>query len=145
MQNSIQRSALLMYSARELYELVNDVESYPLFMEGCSSAEILQRGADFMVARLELGRGGLRYAFTTRNTLQEPETITMSLVDGPFRALSGEWAFTPLAERACKVSLSLEFEFKSVVAGLATAGLFNKVANNLLDAVVERAALIYGQ
>lgn len=140
----IQRSALLMHPASQMYRLVNDVERYPMFMEGCRGAEILEQGADFMVARLTLGKGGLHYSFTTRNTLSEPDSITMELVEGPFKSLSGAWYFQALTEQACKVTLTLTFEFKSMAASLAVSGLFNKTANNLLDAVVKRSEELYG-
>lgn len=143
MLTTVNRSALLMHSAAQMYELVNDVEQYPVFMEGCEGAEILLRGDDFMVARLDLRRGKLRYSFTTRNTLAAPESIAMELMNGPFKTLSGGWKFKALTERACKVSLALEFE--SMSAGLTVSGLFNRVANNLLDAVVRRADLLYGK
>ncbi len=31
----VSRSALLMYSAEEMYQLVNDVNAYPEFLPGC--------------------------------------------------------------------------------------------------------------
>jgi len=37
----IQRSALLPYSARQLFDLVSDVESYSSYMAGCADARIL--------------------------------------------------------------------------------------------------------
>jgi len=31
----IDRSALVMYSAQQMYALVDDIEHYPAFMQGC--------------------------------------------------------------------------------------------------------------
>ena len=39
--NDIRRSALLPYSAERVYALINDVEAYPQYMDGCVGAEIL--------------------------------------------------------------------------------------------------------
>ncbi len=144
MLTTIRRSALLMHSAEQMYQLVNDVESYPEFMEGCAGAEVVEQGDGFMVARLDLKRGKLQYSFTTRNTLHTSQAITMGLVEGPFKTLSGGWVFTALTEQACKVSLALQFEFNGMTTGLASSGLFKGVANNLLDAVVKRAEWLYG-
>ena len=33
----IQQSALLPYSAQAMFDLINDIESYPQFMEGCKA------------------------------------------------------------------------------------------------------------
>src|SRR5690606_27821974 len=98
---SISQSALLPYPAERMFALVNDIAAYPQFMQGCLGAEILQATDQEIVARLELGKAGLRYAFTTRNLLQPPERMEMTLVEGPFRTFSAQWRFLPLSEAAC--------------------------------------------
>ena len=141
---TIDRSALLPYNAMQLYALVNDVEAYPLFMDGCVGAEVLSRGENQLEARLDLARGGIRQSFTTRNRMLAGEAITLELVDGPFDAFFGRWDFRVLDESACKMSLKLEFTFNSAVLGLAASKLFEKVSSNLVDAVGRRAAHLYG-
>lgn len=145
MLTTIQRSALLPYSARSMFELVNDVAAYPRYMDGCVAAEVLDHGEGFMVARLDLSKGGVRQSFTTRNTLYPHERIELELVDGPFKRLSGVWLFKPLADEACKVSLELSFEFDNLVARIASSSLFAHVANHLVDAMSRRATTLYGQ
>lgn len=145
MLTTIQRSALVLHSAEEMYNLVNDVGSYPGYMEGCSSAEILEQGEDFMVARLDLRKKGVNYSFTTRNSLKPFEEIRMELHSGPFRQLRGTWLFKPLSPQACKVSLNLEFEANSGLMGIAATSLFAGVANNLVAALTHHAASTYGK
>lgn len=140
---SIHRSALLPHSARSLFELVNDVEAYPQYMEGCVGAQILLADTAFVEARLDLARGGISQSFTTRNELQPYEQISLSLKEGPFESFGGAWRFQALAEEACKVSLDLEFSVRSGLLGAAAARLFDRVASNLVDAVVRRAGQIY--
>ena len=69
----IQRSALLPFSAEQVYALINDVSAYPKYMNGCVGAEILEQTDEIMEARLDLAKGGLKYSFTTRNTLCPPQ------------------------------------------------------------------------
>ncbi len=88
---TISRSALLPYSADQVFELINDVSAYPQFMDGCVGAEVLSESDDAMVARLDLSRAGVRQSFTTRNALQRPIEIKLELVDGPFEAFTGRW------------------------------------------------------
>lgn len=145
MLTTIQRSALVLHSAEEMFALVNDVESYPRYMEGCSHTEILDRGEDYMVARLDLKKGGVSYSFATRNELRPFEEIRLHLHSGPFRKLEGTWTFKALTENACKVSLQLEFEANSRLLGVAANSLFAGVANNLVSALGERADEIYGK
>jgi ribosome-associated toxin RatA of RatAB toxin-antitoxin module len=135
----ISRSALVMHSAQAMYDLVNDVASYPQFMDGCAGVEVFEHTEQTMLARLDLKKAGVQISLMTRNSLQSPRQIEMHLEDGPFKKLKGLWLFKPLTEEACKVSLDLEFEFNSRGMGLAASNLFAGVANNLVDSLCQRA------
>lgn len=139
----VERSALVHYSAQQMFDLVNDIEAYPQYMEGCVGAKILARGDDWLEARLELSKAGVTQSFITRNQLQAPHKMSMSLVDGPFNYLRGVWQFTPLNERACKVSFLLEFEMKSRLLGMAVGKLFESVGTKQVDALCARAKQVY--
>jgi ribosome-associated toxin RatA of RatAB toxin-antitoxin module len=141
---TIERSALVAHSAAALFQLVNDIEAYPKFMEGCVGARILNRTVDCIEARLDLAKGGLKYSFTTRNHLLPPERIELSLVEGPFESFSGYWSFQALNAQACKVSLHLEFEMAGKLFNFAAKALFNSAANQLVDSLVKRANVVYG-
>ncbi|SFX57918.1 type II toxin-antitoxin system RatA family toxin [Marinospirillum alkaliphilum] len=141
----ISRSALVMHSAKEMFDLVNDCESYPKFLPGCSDARLIHREEAYLVGELELSKAGMSYRFTTRNELFEPERIELKLVDGPFRKLEGRWVFQPLAEYACKVSFDLDFEIAGKVISAALSPLFSQMAASQVDAFVKRADEVYGK
>ncbi len=141
----ISRSALLPHPARAMFDLVNDVEAYPRYMDGCVGAEVLARSDTEMLARLDLARSGLRQSLTTRNRLEPPSRIDMVLVQGPFRRFSGGWTFQPLGEGACKVSLELDFDYSGRLLGGALRLMLNKLADNLVEALVRRADELYGR
>lgn len=144
MSFSVQRSALVNYSAQQMFDLVNDIEAYPQYMEGCISAQILQRQADFIQAKLELGKGGITQSFITNNQLQPPTKMTMTLEDGPFSHLHGCWEFVPLNETSCKVNFELQFRFKNPLLGMAMGKVFENVASKQVDSLCARAGQIYG-
>ena len=139
---SINRSALVMHSAASMYALVNDVERYPEFLDGCSKVDLIESSVTAMSARLYLSKAGLSYHFVTRNTLLADEKITLELQDGPFDYLKGSWIFTPLRDDACKVEMALEFGV-SGLKGKALSGLFSPIAGNMVDAFCKRADNIY--
>lgn len=141
----IERSALVPYSAEQMYRLVDDIESYPEFMHGCQDAQVLERTEHEVVGRLTLGMAGIRQTFTTRNRLQPGESMELSLVEGPFREFSALWEFKPLAPGACRVTLSMRFSFSGGLMGLALEKLFNRSANTLVDDMVRRAGQLYGE
>ncbi len=139
----INRSALLPYAADRVYTLINDISAYPQYMDGCVGTEILAQGEDeqgeFMEARLDLSKAGLRHSLTTRNRLQRPTTVKMALVDGPFDDFAGIWTVQPLSDSACKVSLQLRFTITNKLLSMAVKTLFNPMADDLVDALVKRA------
>ena len=140
----INRSALLPFSAYQLFELVSDVESYPRYMEGCVGACVLRREEDWVEARLDLARAGITQSFSTRNRMSAPREITLELIDGPFEYFAGCWDFRALGDSACKMSLNLEFTINGTLLGVAASRLFDKATNNVVDAVGRRASQIYG-
>jgi ribosome-associated toxin RatA of RatAB toxin-antitoxin module len=141
----INRSALLPYSASQMYQLVNAVEDYPEFLPWCENSVILSQNEDEIHACLSLSAGGLRKSFTTCNRLQKDKMIEIRLVDGPFRQLEGFWRFTALSAEACKVNLDLEFEFSNKLIALAFGSVFNRIAETLVDAFSKRAREVYGE
>ncbi|MFP8966372.1 type II toxin-antitoxin system RatA family toxin [Pokkaliibacter sp. CJK22405] len=142
---TVERSALVMHSAQEMFDIVNDVKAYPEFLPWCSGTTVISEDSQEMTASIEVAKAGFHYRFTTKNTLQPPERITLSLVEGPFKTLVGEWYFKPLAEDACKVSLTLTFEFANKLAGMAMGKVFNQIATTMVDAFCQRAEKVCGK
>jgi ribosome-associated toxin RatA of RatAB toxin-antitoxin module len=142
---SIDRSALLPYTPREMFELVSDIESYPQFLPWCHDTRILSRDMDEIRARIEFSVGGVTKTFTTRNRFQVNKMIEMHLIDGPFSKLDGCWRFDPLGEEGSKIALFLEYDFSSRMVGMVVGPVFNQIANTLIDAFQNRAIEVYGK
>ena len=139
----VSRSALVPYSAQHMFDLVNDIESYPAFMDGCVGARIIERGDDWVEAELVLSKAGITQAFTTRNQLQAPQLMTLQLKQGPFKQLSGKWSFAALGDDACKVTFELQFELQNPLVGMAVGKLFESMAGKQVDAICARARQLY--
>lgn len=142
---TISKSALVAYSVAEMYALVDDIESYQAFLPWCTSSCVQSRTEDEVHGVLELTHSGMRKCFTTCNRLQKNKMIEIRLVEGPFRHLEGFWRFEPLAEKACKVRLDMDFEFSNKLVALAFGPVFNHVTNTLVDAFCQRAVEVYGK
>lgn len=140
----VQRSALVPYSAAQMFALVDDIESYPDFLPWCQSAKVHRRESDTVEATLELRRGDVRKAFRTRNSNDAASSIEMTLVDGPFRHLQGHWKFTQLGDAGSKVELDLSFEFASNMIDAVLGRFFEDTCNSMVDAFTRRADEIYG-
>lgn len=140
----VERSALVPYSCEQMFDVVLDVEAYPSFLPWCSGARVLEYTGDVQVGELELSRAGMTQRFATRNRLVHPSSISLELVSGPFRKLSGEWRFVALGDAGCKVELTLTFEPDGRVMKMALGQLWRMAADRMVDAFCERAEVVYG-
>ncbi|MDT3413361.1 type II toxin-antitoxin system RatA family toxin [Kosakonia cowanii] len=139
----ISRTALVPYSAEQMYQLVNDVDAYPQFLPGCTGSRILDSSPTEMTAAVDVSKAGISKTFTTRNTLEANKSILMHLVDGPFKSLSGGWTFSPLNSNACRVEFQLNFEFTNKLIELAFGRIFKELAANMVQAFTHRAKEVY--
>ncbi|MCX7065675.1 MAG: type II toxin-antitoxin system RatA family toxin [Proteobacteria bacterium] len=140
----VRRSALLPYSAGQIFDLVGDIERYPEFLPWCSAAQIVGSKPSEVVAELTIMKGRISERFKTRNVLTYPDSIELQLVEGPFKRLSGIWRFTGLAAQGSKVELELDFEMSKSLIQKSLGILFAHAAGTMVDAFCARARLVYG-
>ncbi|MCC7326007.1 MAG: type II toxin-antitoxin system RatA family toxin [Burkholderiales bacterium] len=141
---SVQKSVLVPFAAAQMFDLVDDVAKYPEFLPWCSGSAILERRDNGKTARLDINYHGVKAHFTTDNVNVPEASIGITLRDGPFRHLHGEWSFRPLADAACKVELLLAYEFKTHALETIVGPVFNHIAHTFVDAFVHRAEAVYG-
>ena len=152
--NAVHKSVLIWYSPQQMFDLVSDVPRYPQFLPWCDAAQILQKHADGQTAEIGLNFKGLRQKFSTRNTYIRHDSglleDRLSLVQGPFSRLEGQWLYTPVGAsesglaQACKVELYLSYSFGNAAMAALVGPVFDKIASSLVDAFVQRAEGVYG-
>lgn len=142
---AIHRSALVSYSAHEMFDLVADIPSYPRFLPWCGGARVLTREDDAVTASIDIAYHGVHRTFTTRNLLQRDKMMEIRLLDGPFSYLQGFWSFAALGEQASKITLDLEFEVANRVVATVLTPVFSSVANQMVDSFHRRARALYGE
>jgi ribosome-associated toxin RatA of RatAB toxin-antitoxin module len=141
----IHKTAIVPYSAEQMYVLVNDIETYPQFLPWCKSANILSQNGAHIVASIAMGISGLEKSFTTNNVLKPNDSIEMRLLEGPFSHLHGFWKFQPLGDDGCKISFDMQFEITNKLLKMTLGPVFSKIVNSLVDAFVKRANELYGK
>lgn len=141
----ITRSALVLYSPDQMFDLVNDVESYPSFLPWCRSSTVISKSPEEIIASLDLAKGGIHHVFTTRNRLIHDESIEIALVNGPFEHLEGLWQFATIGDnQGCRITLNMDFEFSNRIISMALGPIFTQISGSLVDAFCKRAQDIYG-
>jgi ribosome-associated toxin RatA of RatAB toxin-antitoxin module len=129
----------------EMYELVNDVQSYPSYLPLCSDVKLLGKTPTSLKATITLSKGKIKLSFTTENTMEAGRGIRMTLVEGPFKRLNGLWRFEPLPSGGCEASFRLDFEFANALLGMAFGRFFKEVSESMVEAFCRQAAKKYGE
>lgn len=135
----VRRSALVARPADAMFDLIEGAEHYPAFLPWCAGASIVQRDAQVVSADLRVRWKGLSFEMRTRNPKRRPEYMAIHLERGPFRRFEGEWRLAALAAHACKVEFTLDYEFDSALMTQLAGALFERIADTVVDAFVERA------
>lgn len=131
------------YSAQQMFDLVNKIDDYPLFVPDCTQAGILTQQESELTAFIEIAKFGFKKKFSTRNQLQSPTEIKINLLKGPFKHLNGVWRFQSLSESSCHISFGLEFEFDNRLLEMAFSAIFKDIMHNMVKAFSARAQAVY--
>ena len=133
------RSAIIGRPVAGTFDVIEAAEHYPAFLPWCANAVILARDADVVSARITVNYHGLRFDLTTRNPKRRPHWMAIHMERGPFRRFEGEWNLAELAPDACKIAFTLRYEFDSALIGRFAGGIFDGIANTMVDAYARRA------
>ena len=139
----VEKSMLVPYSAKQMFALVDDVEAYPQFLPWCGGTSVTAVDGATVHATVHIDYHHIKQSFTTQNVRHAPRRIDITLVNGPFKLLHGSWHFIPLSDSACKIELRLHYEFSGKLLEKVFGPVFHYIANNFVDAFIQRAEQIY--
>jgi len=139
----------LPYTARQMYDLVADVGSYPKFLPWNSAARIRSRkpvepDGEVLEADLVISFKVFRERFTSRVLLWPVEQkIDSEYLDGPFRHMRSVWKFRDIAG-GCEVDFHVDFEFRNPILQGIIGVVFTDAMQRVVRAFERRAAELYG-
>ncbi|MDR1367325.1 MAG: type II toxin-antitoxin system RatA family toxin [Candidatus Accumulibacter sp.] len=140
----VEKSLLIERSAKQMFDLVENIESYPKFLPWCGGTRVDYRDDKKTIATLYVDFLNIRSCITTENEKDYPERMSLKLLKGPFRHLDGLWNFNRLAENACKVDFALSYAFSGGVLEKLLAPMLGTLADAFVEAFVKRADEVYG-
>jgi len=134
-----EETRVLPVSAKDMYDLVMDIEAYPAFVPWISGAEILTNDDHELSAELTMNIGGVHYKFQTSDRFMPNKLVEIKLLSGPFRFLESVWSFQALSDGSCEVHFSIEFEFKSMMLDLVASPIFGAACKTMVETFEKRA------
>ena len=137
----------LPYTAKEMFDLVADISSYPEFLPWCAAARVrkeIQKGVIKQIeADLVISFKVFREKFGSRVLLDASKfTIETEYLDGPFRHMHSVWSFNN-SEQGCEVNFNVDFEFKNAMLQSIIGLVFNDAMQRIVRAFERRAADLY--
>ncbi len=138
------------YSARQMYDLVADIERYPEFLPLCEGLTLRTReeklDRTIMVATMVAGYQAIRESFTTRVTLlPADQRVLVEYLDGPFSRLENRWVFKPVPGGGSEVDFFIDYELRSFMLGVLVGAVFDKAFRKFSEAFEARARQVYGR
>lgn len=138
----------VLFTPREMFDVVADVERYPEFLPLCEGLTVHERTAGEMgsalTATMTVGYKAITERFKTHVTLDpEASVISVRHLDGPFTHLNNEWRFVS-AGSGCDVHFAIDYAFRSAMLSLIVGAAFDKAVRSYTDAFEARARTLYG-
>ena len=138
---------VVVYSAKQMYDLVADVESYPEFLPWCAAARINSVISDspkeVISADLVISFKVFRERFCSEVKLNQNElSIQTKYLDGPFKYMNSTWNFNDCPE-GCIVNFFVDFEFKNKILQSIIGIVFNEAMQRVVRAFEKRAKELY--
>ena len=122
-----------------IFNLINDVKSYPNYLPWCTKSEVMEESTDIIIGKIFISKSFINWNFSTKNTIKKNESISLELVDGPFESLTGKWLFSSINQFNTRVSLDIDYEFKSSIIELSIEPIFTSIMNSILKSFIQEA------
>lgn len=132
------------HSVQQIYQLINDIPAYPLFVPGCLVARVLEQQVQKITALMVIGYAGVEKTVVTQNRAILNQSVQLQLITGPLKRLSGGWYLHPLTPGSCQVRFELQFELLNLWLDRWMEQGAKMLADRMVEAFVQRARAIYG-
>ena len=134
----IKKEAIILKDRKTVFNIVNSVDLYKNFVPYCVDSKIIFEENDEMEAKLNFNLKGLTTSFTTRNKINENESIEMVLIDGPFKKLDGKWEFKEVGSKTI-ILLTINYEAENKIVEYTVTKSLEKITNYLVSAFVSES------
>ncbi|MFZ9180886.1 MAG: type II toxin-antitoxin system RatA family toxin [Rickettsiales bacterium] len=146
----IQESKKMQFSAKEIYDLVIDIEKYPEFLPWCSNSHITKIiNENQLHADLVINFKSIYEKYTSdvifKKISDEEFFVEARAIKGPFKSLINQWKIIKIDNNHCLVNFYLEFEFNSLLLSKMLGAIFSSATQKMMQAFENRAIKLYKQ
>lgn len=127
-----------------MFDLVADIGRYAEFLPWVQAMRIRSHEGNVVTADMVVGFKMVRERFTSRVTLDRPNSVHVDYISGPLKYLTNDWLFRPASDGGCEIDFSVDFEFKNKMFERLAGMFFHEAFKRMVSAFETRAAAVYG-
>ena len=114
---SSQKEIIINHDAKDLYNIVIDIEKYPEFIPWCSKIIITDKNDKLIIADMYVNYKFFpTQKFTSKVFYNKKQLIiNTNYMNGPLKDLKTEWIFKRINKSKTKVLFNINFEFEKLL------------------------------
>lgn len=117
----------------KLFNILNDINKYPYFFEGCSFGKKTNISKNTYDGTLEINFMNKIIRLKTKNKVLDNKLIYFDLADGPFKRLNGFWSLKVINENFSLVTFNIEYELKNFFIDRASKLISKTIIDSLVN------------
>ena len=132
------------YNAKELFDIVLDIEKYPDYIPWCKKINILKKNKNSIKANMIVNYKLLPtqqfisiVTYDVKNLL-----IKTQYIEGPLKNLDTTWKFVKIEKNKTIVNFNIKFEFKNFFHQKISEVFYSLVENKMMESFEKRAKKI---
>ena len=132
------------YNAKELFDIVLDIEKYPDYIPWCKKINILKKNKNSIKANMIVNYKLLPtqqfisiVTYDLKNLL-----IKTQYIEGPLKNLDTIWKFVKIEKNKTIVNFNIKFEFKNFFHQKISEVFYSLVENKMMESFEKRAKKI---
>ena len=140
MKNSL-KEEFVNHSAKKLFKIVIDIESYPEYIPWCKKMVVNERKKNEIYADMYV-----QYKFILSQKFgsyvkfdQNKLTIETSYTEGPLKDLKTYWKFEEINTKKSKIIFNVNFEFKNYLHQKIAETFYPLIENKMINSFKQRA------
>lgn len=127
-----------------MFDLVADIARYDEFLPWVQGMRIRSHEGNVVTADMVVGFKMVRERFTSRVTLDRPNSVKVDYISGPLKYLKNDWQFRAAPGGGCDIDFHVDFEFKNKMFERLAGMFFHEAFRRMVGAFETRAAEVYG-
>ena len=138
---SSNREEIINHNAKELFDIVLDIESYPYFIPWCSAMKVHSKSDNEIYADMIVWykyfipqKFGSHIIFD-----KEKLNIKTRYIEGPLKDLKTNWFFKSVKKNQTLINFNVEFEFKRFFHQKIAEAFFPLIENQMIESFKIRA------